>query len=174
VLACASSATAITLPQYRTTVHHQFGWTNRANDNNCRDRITWDEFTKNPLRIVLPWMRPVHVVRVKAKHHRAQAKPSLCEYALAHAWATSPDAECVTNGEGGVSTNTGNGYYGKWQADTNFAKTYHPKAARKWGPYAYYHGGAWPERDQDLMAWRGWKARGWYPWPTTGRNCGLI
>ena len=27
---------------------------------------------------------------------------------------------------------------------------------------------------QDVAAWRGYRARGWSPWPTTARACGLL
>jgi hypothetical protein len=32
----------------------------------------------------------------------------------------------------------------------------------------------WTPREQMLVAERAWKTRGFYPWPNTARDCGLI
>lgn len=103
---------------------------------------------------------------------KARGLASRCELALAWAWYRTSSTQCVVNGEGWWTTNTGNGYYGRFQADTSFAKTYNPAAARAHGPYAYAP--AWSPSEQVLMGYRGWRARGYSPWPTTGRRCGLI
>lgn len=86
----------------------------------------------------------------------------------ARAWARSPGPACVSSKEGGVTSNTGNGYYGKWQADPSFQRAYGPEYVARWG---YAHN--WPAYAQDVMAYRGWKSRGWGPWPNTSRMCGL-
>lgn len=172
----SSTTTAMSFDRFKPAMWDQYRWTNRALKNRCREKFDgMASFTSTvPLSDVLPAWRDDKVRWAKGKHHRAQERSSLCVYSLASAWADTSAARCVSSKEGGIASNTGNGYYGKWQADTSFASTYNPEASRRWGPYAYYHGGAWPERDQDLMAYRGWKARGWYPWPTTARMCGLI
>lgn len=52
-------------------------------------------------------------------------------------------------------------YFGKWQANADFVRTY-----LHVNPWHYVRGGKWTlaEAQQDLMAYRGWKARGWQPW----------
>jgi resuscitation-promoting factor RpfA len=78
-------------------------------------------------------------------------------------------ARCVHRYEGPWNANTGNGYYGGMQMDKRFARTY--------GGWIVRHHGlphAWRPATQLLVAYRGWLARGWYPWPNTARICGLI
>jgi hypothetical protein len=76
---------------------------------------------------------------------------------------------CIHNGEGAWNANTGNGYYGGLQMDRSFQHTY---------GHRYYHrrgtANHWTPREQMLAAERAWKTRGFYPWPTTARACGLI
>jgi hypothetical protein len=84
------------------------------------------------------------------------------------------DALCVVRNETRGQphpwrTNTGNGYYGALQMDRGFARTY--------GGWIVRHHGLphrWRPATQLLVAFRGWRARGWYPWPNTARACGLI
>lgn len=55
----------------------------------------------------------------------------------------------------------GTTYFGKWQANADFVLTYAHVHA-----WAYVHHGSFtmPEAQQDLMAYRGYLARGWQPW----------
>ena len=46
---------------------------------------------------------------------------------------------------------------------------YGPGFLRKWG-----HAGRWPVWAQLIAAERGRHERGWYPWPNTARECGLL
>ena len=161
---------SLSLSKYREIVkYNQFQWTNRALDNRCRPKLTFDEYTKTPLAEVNPQWRNRHVFYAIRKHHRAQNKSSLCYSETLMDWYYSSGAKCVHEGEGAWTSNTGNGYYGGFQADISFQQTYNP------GAYATY-GTAdnWPAIEQIEMAYNGWKARGFYPWPTTARNCGLI
>ena len=83
-------------------------------------------------------------------------------------WYWSSGARCVKNHEGAWTSNTGNGYYGGFQADHDFQRAY--------GREFYYRIGyahLWKPWQQIVMAHRGWKSRGWGPWPTTSVMCGL-
>lgn len=155
-------------------MHNQHEYTNRAEHNRCRELTRFEDFTRTPLRTVGSFWRPFHLVYAKDRHRRAQHRSSHCISASVAAWANSWAARCVSSKEGGIASNTGNGYYGKWQADPSFASAYNPDEARTFGPYAYAHGGAWPEEEQDVMAYNGWRARGWSPWPNTAAACGLL
>lgn len=68
----------MSIERYRTAIHAQHGWTNRALDNRCRDRVTLDEFTKMPLRSVLTSWRDAKVARAHYKHKKAQHRSSQC------------------------------------------------------------------------------------------------
>lgn len=87
VLCAASTAAALhptpdphplSLERYRSVIHNQLNWTNRALTNRCRDRVTLDEFTKTPVAAVLPKGRPPHVFYATRRHHKAQGRSSLC------------------------------------------------------------------------------------------------
>lgn len=84
-------------------------------------------------------------------------------------WYQVSGARCVADGEGAWSSATGNGYFGRFQADLNFQAAYGGNWLRRYGTANY-----WLPRYQTNMAWRGWNARGWQPWPNTARACGLI
>jgi hypothetical protein len=86
-------------------------------------------------------------------------------------WSSSwlSAAMCVHSKEGAWTSNTGNGYYGGFQADMSFQLAYGREFYYRWGT-----ANNWPPVTQLLMAYRGWRARGWYPWPNTARACGLL
>jgi hypothetical protein len=77
---------------------------------------------------------------------------------------------CIARHESGLrwSINTGNGYYGGLQMDRAFQRTY--------GPELYRHGTAdtWTVDQQIAVASRAVPRRGFTPWPTTARICGLL
>jgi hypothetical protein len=81
-------------------------------------------------------------------------------------------AHSVGSGEGPWNANTGNGYYGGLQMDRSFMRTYGRDMIRR------HHGGlanTWTPREQLIVAQRAFaQGRGYNPWPTTGRACGLI
>ena len=78
---------------------------------------------------------------------------------------------CIHRGEGAWNSNTGNGYYGGLQMDRDFMRAYGRDMIRKYGDYAH----RWSPHDQMIVAERAHRSgRGFYPWPTTARRCGLI
>lgn len=87
-----------------------------------------------------------------------------------HLWAESSAGRCVSSREGGLrSVSPGGTYAGKWQMDSSFEGSYGAWYVYRWGR-AYN----WPEWAQDVAAYRGYNARGWWPWPNTARSCGLL
>lgn len=83
-------------------------------------------------------------------------------------WYWTSGAECIKAHEGAWTSNTGNGYHGGFQADRSFQRAYGGEFYRAFG---LAHN--WRPWMQIVMAHRGWKARGFAPWPTTSRMCGL-
>ena len=79
---------------------------------------------------------------------------------------------CIHRHERGADrweTNTGNGYYGGLQMDTDFQYAYGREFVRRWG---YAH--RWPPVVQMLVAERAYDSgRGFGPWPNTRRMCGV-
>ena len=77
--------------------------------------------------------------------------------------------ECIHSHEGAWNANTGNGYHGGLQMNSNFQSTYGPEFVQRWG-------GAenWPIWAQKLAADRAHAVRGYNPWPNTARMCGLL
>jgi hypothetical protein len=77
---------------------------------------------------------------------------------------------CIHRGEGAWNSNTGNGYFGGLQMDYGFMSTYGPELLRRKGT-----ADKWTPMEQIRVAIRAHRSgRGFYPWPTTARNCGLI
>lgn len=118
---------------------------------------------------VLPHRRPRNLAYWNSRIVWARTLSPHPLFARAQAWAAGSGPSCVTSKEGGTTTNTGNGYYGRWQADLGFQSSYGPEFVRRWGVASN-----WPAWAQNIMAFRGWLARGWYPWPNTARECGLL
>ena len=159
---------AMTLVSYRGKIHNQLDWFNRAQDNRCRPTQTLSEFTKTPLKSVNPQWRDDHVIYATNKHHRAQQRSSQCFSKVLMDWYYTSGAKCVHEHEG--AWNDPNApYYGGMQADISFQQSYNPTAYRLYGTADH-----WPIIEQIKMAYYGWKARGWYPWPLTARACGLL
>jgi hypothetical protein len=84
-------------------------------------------------------------------------------------WFNTSGAACVKSHEGAWTSATGNGYWGGFQADMSFQAAYGGEYLSRWGT-----ANNWAPVYQIHMAYRGWLARGWYPWPTTSRMCGLL
>jgi hypothetical protein len=77
---------------------------------------------------------------------------------------------CIHRGEAGWDANTGNGYYGGLQMDLGFQRTYGAFLLRIKGTANH-----WTPLEQMWVAERAHDSgRGFYPWPVTARNCGLI
>jgi len=68
----------MSLDRYRTAIHNQHDWTNRALENRCLERVSLDDFTKTPLADVKPQWRDDHVYYAKRRHARAQHRSSVC------------------------------------------------------------------------------------------------
>lgn len=162
----AAVATPTAIKQVRLATHH------------CQDAL---EVDRSPVSSVAPvgrayrhWVLKLWQVRREAfcgalqQVRRLTAHTSVSELARAKEWASSDAARCVSSHEGGVTTNTGNGYYGRWQADIGFQLAYGIEFYRRWGVASN-----WPGWAQDVMAYRGYQARGWNPWPTTSVMCGV-
>jgi hypothetical protein len=109
------------------------------------------------------------VIRQELQRWReARKAESRCLSVMLWRWYETSGAACVKSKEGAWTSNTGNGYYGGFQADMNFQRAYGPEYLR-----AYGTANNWPPIAQIHMAFRGYKARGWAPWPNTARMCGL-
>jgi hypothetical protein len=77
---------------------------------------------------------------------------------------------CIHRGEGSW-TDSGDPYWGGLQMDRGFMWTYGAWAIRRYRGLA----NVWPPMVQIQVAIRAHRSgRGFYPWPTTARNCGLI
>jgi hypothetical protein len=66
---------------------------------------------------------------------------------------------------------SGDPYWGGLQFDRDFMRAYGRDMLAKYGGRL---ADAWSPRDQLVVAERGRRARGYYPWPNTARACGLI
>jgi hypothetical protein len=76
-------------------------------------------------------------------------------------WVNSPTAKYVKKVEshGNCKSTGGKGkYQGTWQVNAGFWKTYGGKKYATKASKASC-------REQDLVAYKGWLARGWSPWP---------
>jgi Transglycosylase-like domain len=78
---------------------------------------------------------------------------------------------CIAEHESGGrwDIDTGNGYYGGLQMDVGFQQTYAPALYRDKGT-----ADRWTPEEQMLAAGRAVEARGFSPWSTTARTCGLL
>ncbi len=77
---------------------------------------------------------------------------------------------CIHGFEGAWDANTGNGYYGGLQMDLGFQQSYGADFERRWGT-----ADRWPPWAQLEVAARAYRAgRGFWPWPSTARFCGLL
>ena len=88
----------------------------------------------------------------------------------AEAWASTPFARRVAQCESSddptiLDSHTGTTYFGKWQANADFVRSYDGSNAWSWVVAGRF---TMPEAQQDEMAYRGWLARGWQPWECAG------
>ena len=87
----------------------------------------------------------------------------------AHAVPYYNEWMCIHRGEG--AWNDPNApYYGGLQMDMQFQRTYGWQALQKWGTADNWH----PLTQMWVAEKARASGRGFYPWPTTARNCGLI
>lgn len=149
-----------------TTLNEQAGKIRQARAVRC---LSAPVFRWHPGHEVPPHMRGYVIGQRRERLAKNRALPVDCEYQRALSWHRGSAASCVRSREGGLtSVNPAGPYYGWYQTDPNFQAAYGPEFYRQWGP------GVWPARAQILTAYRGWRARGWYPWPNTARACGLL
>jgi hypothetical protein len=77
---------------------------------------------------------------------------------------------CIHGYEGSWNANTGNGFYGGLQMDYSFMQSYGGSLLASKGPASN-----WTPLEQMWVAERAYSSgRGFYPWPNTARQCGLI
>jgi hypothetical protein len=80
------------------------------------------------------------------------------------------DLSCIHRYEGAWTSNTGNGYYGGLQMDISFQRRYGGDYLTRYGT-----ADAWPVWAQLQAAARAYASgRGFEPWPSTARACGLL
>lgn len=114
------------------------------------ERTTSEEFHRYVLRF---WTKKARRARYRAYHPRRLP-----------AWL------CIHRYEGPWNANTGNGYYGGLQMNLAFQRTYGRDLLRKKG-----RAHRWLPIEQIWVAERAYRSgRGFYPWPTAARRCGLI
>jgi hypothetical protein len=126
--------------------------------------------------------RPLAVPRVRGRSLSA-ASTTFKERSLAH-WTRrsrrayqramnpphEPQFRCIHRHEGAWTANTGNGYYGGLQMDISFQRAYGPRLLRRKGT-----ANGWTPMEQIWVGERAFReGRGFYPWPTAARRCGLI
>ena len=118
------------------------------------------ERTNDParrLRILKAW-------KAKAAKRRRQAlhPPRLTAWLCIHRHERNPRQ--------GWATATGNGFYGGLQMDISFQRTYGRDLLRRKGT-----ANRWTALEQIWVAERAYRSgRGFHPWPSTARSCGLI
>jgi len=77
---------------------------------------------------------------------------------------------CIHRYEAGWSANTGNGYYGGLQMDGSFMRRYGADFLRRFGTADRWP--VWAQLEAGVRAYR--SGRGFWPWPSTARVCGLL
>jgi hypothetical protein len=75
---------------------------------------------------------------------------------------------CI-HGYEGAWNDPGGPYYGGLQMDVNFMMAFGRSYYNRWGTADH-----WPIQAQMDAGSRGYRARGWSPWPNTARMCGLL
>lgn len=108
--------------------------------------------------------------QVEEKIHELQVQALIGN---ANAW------DCIHGGEGDWEDG-GNPFWGGLQMDWGFIHTYGGDMIRKYGEPQGYAGAngwknPWTPQEQMMVAERARASgRGYYPWPNTARDCGLI
>lgn len=112
---------------------------------------------KKPLALAGAFAVALSVPALALAHHK---RP------LPHWWVRG--ALCVHSHEGSWRDG-GAPFYGGMQMDLGFQAHY-----GRWALHHYGTADRWPVRVQLRVAYRGWRDRGWWPWPNTARSCGLL
>lgn len=82
-----------------------------------------------------------------------------------------PRLRCIHRLEGSWTAYNPAGYYGGFQMDWSFMRTWGPDKLKKYGGR---DARAWDPRDQMAVASRAVSQIGYGPWPNTARACGLL
>lgn len=119
---------------------------------------------KVPKKLSKPVARSTHAPKALVRTYR---HASVSRGTSAYAWAHTTDAYKVANCESGDRSSwdhyNGNPhlrdgkYHGKWQMDADFWSTYGGKQFASDAADA-------SESEQDIVAYKGYQARGWQPW----------
>jgi hypothetical protein len=134
------------------------------------------------------WERLMRVARTRATHAAERSNDREERVLILEAWrekaakrrrqAANPPRRqqwmCIHRYERhprqGWATATGNGFFGGLQMDLSFQRTYAPELLRTKGT-----ADRWTPLEQIWVAERAYRSgRGFYPWPNTARNCGLL
>ncbi|HXH88793.1 MAG TPA: transglycosylase family protein [Gaiellaceae bacterium] len=108
------------------------------------------------------WVRDLWRTRSVAAERRALRPPHRSQWLCIHRYERHPAQ--------GWATRTGNGYYGGLQMEISFQRTYGSDVYRRKGT-----ANNWSAVEQMWVAERAHRSgRGFTPWPTTARACGLI
>lgn len=100
--------------------------------------------------------------KARARKRQAQNPPRLRSWLCIHRHERHPAQ--------GWRTRTGNGFYGGLQMDLFFQRTYGPELLRAKGT-----ADRWTPVEQIWVAERAYRSgRGFTPWPSTARYCGLL
>ena len=109
----------------------------------------------------LRWVRDLWRGRAAKAQRLAQNPPHRRQWLCIHRFERHPGQ--------GWATRTGNGYYGGLQMDIGFQQTYAPGLYRAKGTADH-----WTPEEQIRAGARAVASRGFTPWPTTARMCGLL
>ena len=116
--------------------------------------------TRADFEALLPyrrWLRDAWLIRAERARYRAHHPPHLWEW------------RCIHRLEGSW-TDPNSPYYGGLQMDLPFQRAYGPGLLRRKGTANH-----WKPYEQMWVAERAVKAgRGFYPWPLTASQCGLL
>ena len=111
-------------------------------------------------------MRDTVIEKWKDKLAKARSMKSKCWGGLPGWWV---DQAMLIHSCEGAWNDPGGPYYGGMQMDISFQQTYGPEFYRRWGT-----ADNWPVWAQLTASYRGWKARGWQPWPACAAHFGLL
>jgi hypothetical protein len=149
------------------SIRHEIRWTRRHAIRNARraavplprhGHAERHAFTRADLVEILDkWERRLHHYR--AAYHRRQ--PVLENLLCIHTYEGSWDA---------VSSTTPT-YYGGLQMDASFEDAYGADVLAARGGV---HANEWPRHDQLMVGYRGYRVRGYTPWPVAAAACGLL
>ena len=108
------------------------------------------------------WVRNLWRERAEAAERRAANPPHRRQWLCIHRYERHPRQ--------GWRTRTGNGFYGGLQMNIAFQRRYGARLLQRKGT-----ADRWSALEQMWVAERAYRSgRGFYPWPNTARNCGLI